>query len=158
MLRAHGLEQASDEWLADTDRFRPFFVGRGDWAVSTDETLAGLRELSAERALRYANYLAIADDLAPTTPFVRFSPDEMCWRLPVLLRDQEVRQSVVERVRARGALISDHYFPASFLFGQPGGCPNARAIGLRAANLWVDEKARDMPVDWIAEQINAAAA
>ena len=61
-------------------------------------------------------------------------------------------------MRGAGALISDHYFPASFLFGQSTGCPNAREIGLRAANLWVDEKAHDMPVGWIAEQLNAAAA
>ena len=36
--------------------------------------------------------------------------------------------------------------------------PRRHARGRRAVDLWVDEKAQDVPVDWIAEQVNDAAA
>jgi hypothetical protein len=78
----------------------------------------------------------------------------MCWRLPILLDNHQQQVALVEKIRNRGMLISNHYFPTSYLFGDAGPA-GAREIGLRAVNFWVDEKAKPEQIPMICEEVNA---
>lgn len=133
---------------------RRFFVARPRPGSESDVTfLRGYRDLARQRALRWTSYLAYVARLAPAVGYVRFEPGEMCWRLPVLLDSHDQQSDLIERIRGLGALVSDHYFPASRLFGDDS-CPNALEIGRRAINLWVDERLNEALLPRVCDEIN----
>lgn len=156
LLRARHLQEAAT-FLADVaDHYRPLFVYRQPF---NDDELharaADVRGLPETRAARHRVYRMYEEHLAPYVPFPRFTPDEMCWRLPVLLRNHRQQLEMVEDVRRRGVLISNHYFPPSFLFGD-GAAACARDIGLRVVNFWVDGKAQPERIPEICALVSAA--
>lgn len=92
--------------------------------------------------------------LDPRLEFVRYSKNEIPWRLPLLLPKGADQAAVVNLIRAKGILVSDHYFPMHVFFS--GACfPHADEIGLRAINLWVDEKIDADQIQTVAELLNS---
>ena len=157
-LRAEGLSRPVSSVFEKAARNRRFFVARPRPGSESDVTfLRGYRDLERQRALRWNSYRAYVARLAPSVRYVRFEPGEMCWRLPVLLQSHEQQTRVIHRIRAMGALVSDHYFPASLLFGDRS-CGNALQIGLNAINLWVDERLNEALLPDVCDEINRVVA
>lgn len=156
LLRAQHLREATT-FLADVaEHYRPLFVYRQP--LNNDELsarAADVRRLPETRAARHRVYQMYEEHLAPQVPFVRFTPEEMCWRLPVLLRSHRQQLEMVEDVRRRGMLISNHYFPPAFGFGDAAAAC-ARDIGLRVVNFWVDGKAQPDRIPEVCATLNAA--
>ena len=140
----------SEEWIAS---LRELFLFRLTNELDESALAAEWDGLAAERERRHRNYSLYERCFKPEVPFVQFSPSEICWRLPLVMRTAQDARETVEFVRARGALISDHYFPVSMLFGDRS-CVNAERIGACAVNLWVDCKLDADDVPWICEEIN----
>ncbi len=84
---------------------------------------------------------------------MQFSQNEVCWRLPVLLNHHNQKLALIEKLRKQGLLISNHYFPASHIFGDDSPV-NAKEVGLRAINLWVDKNVSPEDIRIISEEIN----
>lgn len=139
-LRAEGLCRAVrfDQFFGET--YRPLYVHSGAVDEKASERTADfLQCLDDERSQRHQRVRLYNGALVGVSGLVGFSADEMCWRLPLLLRDHSAQLLALSNVRGRKQLISNHYFPASFLFGDDT-CETARQIGLRAVNLWIDDR------------------
>ncbi|HEX5037041.1 MAG TPA: DegT/DnrJ/EryC1/StrS family aminotransferase [bacterium] len=139
-LRSEEFREPADLGTRFFEKFRRLFIHQRVPA-DTDEVTAlqDLSLLEREREARFINYSAYERQLRPDIWRVSFSRREMCWRLPVLANDHRQQLRIIERIRSEGGLVSNHYFPCSYAFGERGG-ENARQIGLRAVNLWVDSK------------------
>jgi dTDP-4-amino-4,6-dideoxygalactose transaminase len=154
VMRLNRLERLSPMSEEMVERYRPLFVLHLSGEDRSELVADSYARLEAERERRYRNYLRYATHLRPDTAYVRYRSEEMCWRLPVLLAKPEDQSALVAKVRAEGALISDHYFPVSCLLGDRS-CPTAERIGLTAVNLWIDSKLDPRWVPWICDEINA---
>lgn len=143
LLRSEDLREPMDLASQILEKFRGLFIHRRTMqAAEMESVLRNLSALKEERERRFRNYLTYVRHLRPDINRVSFTPSEMCWRLPVLANDHKQQLRIVERIRSEGGLVSNHYFPASFAFGEFSG-ENARQIGLRAVNLWVDSKVNE---------------
>lgn len=118
------------------------------------DLVENLQRLPDQREGRRRIYQIYQSHLRESVNYVRFSPNEMCWRLPILLDSHQQQVKLIEKFRRRGMLISNHYFPVSHLFGDARpAC--ARAIGLRAVNFWVDDQAKPEQIPMICEEVHA---
>jgi hypothetical protein len=116
----------------------------------------GLRSLERQRSIRARNCELVGARLDSGVHRVVFNPAEMCWRLPVLMADHGEQIEVISRLRSRGILVSNHYFPASFLGVE--GLTAARRIGLGAINLFVDGRSTTEELKMACECISEVAA
>jgi dTDP-4-amino-4,6-dideoxygalactose transaminase len=158
-LRAERLARPSRELAEDLarnlEKYRALYLARPRAADAGNPALAeSYARLGADRRERYRRYLAYEKHLSPEVSFVHFKPEEVCWRLPILLDRPEKQAPLVQKVRAQGALASDHYFPSSWLFGDDS-CANAREIGLRVLNLWVDSKTDEALIPAVCTLVNS---
>ena len=109
--------------------------------------------LEDEVSKRNKIYKIYESSLKETIQYVRFYSHEMCWRLPILLENHTQQIELIERIRSRRILISNHYFPASYLFGDSRPV-NARKIGICAVNFWVDGKTESEEIIYICQEVN----
>lgn len=91
--------------------------------------------------------------LDPRIQLVKFSHLEMCWRLPILLHTHREQLRILHTLQSKGYLVSNHFFPVPPLFGESIP-PNAREVGLRAVNFWIDEKVSIEAIRHICEEVN----
>lgn len=158
LLRSEDLNEPTDLASQILEKFRRLFIHQR--TLSGEEMEPVLHNLSAlkeERERRFRNYLTYVRHLRPDVKHVSFGPAEMCWRLPILANNHQQQLLIIERIRSEGGLVSNHFFPASFAFGELGG-DNARQIGLRAVNLWVDSKVNENDILRNCRVINEIAA
>jgi dTDP-4-amino-4,6-dideoxygalactose transaminase len=158
LMRARNLQSATTCLAQMGEYYRGLFLFQKQFSPEEiDALVKNLRRLPDQRAARRRTYQIYQAHLKEGLNYVRFSPNEMCWRLPILLDNHQQQVALVEKIRNRGMLISNHYFPASYLFGDAGPA-RAREIGLRAVNFWVDEKAKPEHIPMICEEVNASLA
>jgi dTDP-4-amino-4,6-dideoxygalactose transaminase len=151
-LRAGGLSRAVHGIAWDRpEALRSLYLARPRLDdVLSSTRLEAYRNLPRQRRERRRRYQAYAMRLG--SKIVRFEEGEMCWRLPLLASSHEQQVELTTRIRGMGALASDHYFPASFLFGD-ASAPNAREIGLRAVNVWVDDQTDESLIPKVCTEI-----
>ena len=153
-LRFHAITRPVGCFPEQAPHFRDHFVHRversdDDWT----REIAALASLTDEKDERYEKYLGFQQNLSEKVPYVRFDQDETCWRLPVLMKNHIDQLEVMSRLRSEGTLVSNHYFPASYLFGDDS-TTNAREIGLLALNFWVDRKTDHEQIKRICDEVN----
>lgn len=130
------------------------FLYRKTWSLEEQARLAlEIAKLDEVRSFRYHRYDCYSKGLKNHLEYVRFSSEDMCWRLPLLLPRPQDQMACIEEFRVRNLLISDHYFPLSTLMGDRS-CRNSEEIGLRAVNLWVDEKLQISDLPWMCARLN----
>lgn len=153
MMRSKDISSANGFLSRQAENFRPLLIHRSDLPEdSIPVLLAGIEKLAEEKRKRQRFYDAYVRHLGVGVRYVKFDEDEMCWRLPLLVGNHQQQLSLIESIRARGQLVSDHYFPVSFLFDD-GTTRNAREIGLRGLNLWVNGQVSLEWIPWICQQI-----
>jgi len=122
LLRSEEIREPTDLASRILEKFRRLFIHQR--TLSGEEMESVLRHLSTlkeERERRFRNYLTYVRHLRPDIKRVSFTPSETCWRLPILTNDHEQQLRIVDRIRSTGGLVSNHYFPSSFGFGEPSG-------------------------------------
>jgi dTDP-4-amino-4,6-dideoxygalactose transaminase len=155
LMRARHIDRATTCLAQMGEYYRSLFLCQKQFSqAEIDDLVTSLRRLPDQLEARRRTYQIYQAHLKDSLNYLRFSPNEMCWRLPILLDNHQQQVALVEKIRNRGILISNHYFPASHLFGdaRPAG---AREIGLRAVNFWVDEKTKPEQIPMICEEVNA---
>jgi DegT/DnrJ/EryC1/StrS aminotransferase family len=157
LLRTQDLARGMPVFPAMAEHFRPLYVARYlPQAAQEEVTAEALRRAASLRAQRWQHYQAYAAHLSNEVGYVRFREGEMIWRLPVLLGSHRAQLLALTQVRRRGALISNHYFPVSWLYGDVS-CQVARRIALGAINLWVDSKTNPALLPEICRDLNEIA-
>jgi len=153
-MRADGLRQfdRSLATVAGTPEIRRMYLARSAPGPSA-EPVQSYRDLDRQRQGRRRAYQKYAALLKPGVQYIRYEAEELCWRLPILLESHAQQEALIAQIHELGALVSDHYFPVSYLFGD-GACPNAREIGLRAINLWVDDKLDEKLLPAVCDIVN----
>lgn len=123
--------------------YRLLFIHRRTLsAVEIEPTLDDFFSLQEEKNSRFAKVLSYRRNLKGSVLPVHFSREEMCWRLPLLLQTHEQQLSIIENLRAKGYLVSNHYPPVSSLFGERPYSVT-KEIGEKVINLWVDKKVNE---------------
>jgi len=155
LMRARGIDSSTTCLAQMGEYYRGLFLFQKQFSdEETADLVENLQGLPDQREERRRIYQMYQSHLRESVKYVRFSPNEMCWRLPILLDSHQQQVKLIEKFRRRGILISNHYFPVSYLFGDAGSAW-AREIGLRAVNFWVDEKAKPEHIPMICEGVNA---
>lgn len=131
-------------------KFRDVYIGK--WGNSCqkkntyqqlEDFSTNLREFKKERYLRYENYRQkFSGFLSP----VSFCAEEMVWRVPFVLPEGMIVQSIVEKLRKNGVVCSDLYWPVRnfFEYDKP---LNSDGLRHRILNLPVDFNYSDEMVD-----------
>lgn len=154
LMRARDIDYSVNYMLQVADYYRPLFLYKRPFPrEQIADLVAQLRSLPDQLYARGSVYKSYKSHLSEAVRYMRFSPTDMCWRLPMLLDNHRQQVDLIARMRRNGILISNHYFPASYLFGDSSAV-NARKIGLRAVNFWVDEKADRRSIPSISGEIN----
>jgi hypothetical protein len=157
LLRTQDLAHGMPVFPAMAEYFRLLYVARYVPEATQEEVAAeALRSAASRRTERWQHYQAYAAHLSKEVRYVRFREGEMIWRLPVLLGSHRAQLRALAQVRRRGALVSNHYFPVSWLYGDIS-CQVARRIALCAINLWVDSKTNPALLPEICRDLNEIA-
>lgn len=154
-LHRAGSRNTAAEFLpALWDRFRPVVVQDGPFD-NVPRAVSDLRQRAAIRVRRRARADLYRQAIVhPGFRIACFSPNETCWRLPVLADNAALALRATELLRFKGLHASNHYFPLNYLFG--GEClPAARYVGDRMLNLWVDDSTTESHIAKTAEVINS---
>jgi hypothetical protein len=157
LLRTQDLARGMPVFPAMAEHFRLLYVARYVREATQEELSAeALRSAASRRAQRWQHYQAYAAHLSEEVGYVRFREGEMIWRLPVLLGSHRAQLLALTQVRRRGALVSNHYFPVSWLYDDIS-CPVARRIALCAVNLCVDSNTNPALLPAICRDLNQIA-
>jgi dTDP-4-amino-4,6-dideoxygalactose transaminase len=154
-LHRGGSEDAERDFApALWDRYQPVVVQAGPFknahaAVMDLRERVVIRNRRRSRAEKYRQAINHKGFRVAT-----FSPNETCWRLPVMAETPTLARRATEALRAKGLHASNHYFPLHRLFGGKQ-LPNAGYVGDRILNLWVDETTNESQISMTAETINS---
>lgn len=140
LLRTENLNTTTNFFNNHYSRYKDLFIQAPVLNESqVEQALISLEQLAPNMEKRKKNYIQLCETLSGQINYVRFTQNENCWRFPLLLDNHKEQFLAIKYIRRQNILISNHYFPTSCLFGIPAQ-KNAKEIGLRAINLWVDEK------------------
>ncbi len=153
-MRSQNIKSAVDYLPKLAEYYRHLFLfDRNNLGHNLTEQIPALKMLPDEVSRRTKIYKIYESNLRDTIHYVRFYSHEMCWRLPILLKNHSQQIELIERIRSQRILISNHYFPASHLFGDSKPV-NARKIGMCAVNFWVDGKTKPDEIIYICQEVN----
>lgn len=154
-LRSRGANEAIAFFSKLSEYYKRLFICNSGVLAndSIRHCVEAVVKLPLERQRRHENYKLYATYLDEKVEFIRFSESEICWRLPVMLKNHSDQLLVINRIRKMNRLVSNHYFPASLLFGD-NTLPRAREIGLRAVNFWVDGMSTPEDIEAICHVVN----
>jgi dTDP-4-amino-4,6-dideoxygalactose transaminase len=158
LLRSQEVKFNLDLLVQFADYYRPLYLAQFVPVKERYERMsASYSNLKRQRTERYERYRTYLSCFSTQVEYIPFDPEEVIWRLPILLPSHSHQLKLLNHLRANRVFVSNHYFPISTLFGATTA-PTARRIGLCALNLWVDSASDLDKIRWSCEQINEAIA